>query len=157
MPFNNGGCNPDALYQYYCHPNSHARQGNAMQCKDRKVREGTTASGHRTKMIRTRTYDSPPKNGRVMPIKAVNTTKTVRMTTRVKNLLLIPLRRLKSSIMSNTGIAYICRKYQCGLSLSTASTVRLPTSLPWSRNLTTSSLQIDLSMCRQQEGSYSCC
>lgn len=41
-------------------------------------------------------------------MKAVNTTKTVRMTTLVKNLLLIPLRRLKSSIMSNTGIAYIC-------------------------------------------------
>ena len=43
-----------------------------------------------------------------MPMKAVNTTKTVRMTTRVKNLLLIPLRRLRSSIISNTGIAYIC-------------------------------------------------
>lgn len=54
-------------------------------------------------------WDLPPKNGSVMPIKAVNTTKIVRMTTLVKNLLLIPLRRLKSSIMSNTGMAYICR------------------------------------------------
>ena len=54
-------------------------------------------------------WELPPKNGSVMPMKAVNTTKTVRMTTLVKNLLLIPLRRLASSIMSNTGIAYICR------------------------------------------------
>ena len=43
-----------------------------------------------------------------MPMKAVNTTNTVRMNTRVNSLLLILFLRHKSSIMSNTGIAYIC-------------------------------------------------